>query len=87
MTYIVKTAREFYNYEKDSQAIKDLQDLGFSFDDWGDGYCEISGQLELHVFCVEQIQDLAKRFGEISLTPREIMILNWMSGEDLVPHD
>ena len=86
MTYIVKTAREFYNYEEDSQEIKDLQDLGFSFNDGGD-FCEISGQLELHVFCVEQIQDLAKRFGEISLTPREIMILNWMNREDLVPNE
>ena len=87
MTYTVRTSREFYNYDQDSQEIEDLQDLGFSFEDWSNGFCEIQGSPGLHVFCVEQIQGLARRFGELSITTNEILIMNWMRGEDFVPHD
>jgi hypothetical protein len=85
--YTVRTAREFYSQEQDSQAIRDLSVMGFSFEDWGNGFAAIEGSPEMYVFCIEQIQDLTTKFGEISLTPNEILILNWMNSEDLIPHD
>jgi hypothetical protein len=87
MTYTVHTAREFYSYEQDAQAILDLKAIGFHFEEWGEGFVAIYGTPNMYVFCLDQITDLAKRFGEITLTPNKITIQNWMKSEDLVPHD
>lgn len=85
MKYALKAAREFYSYSEDPESIENLKSAGFHFEDWHNGFCEINSiESELSA---DQVVELAIRFGEISLTPNGILIMNWMTAQDLVPHD
>lgn len=81
----IRTAREFYSYGEDAKAINELQMMGFRFNDWGNGLCLIESN---HVDMLDQtIMDLARKFGEVSVTPDVVTIMNWMRAQDLAPND
>lgn len=85
MRMTIRTAREFYSYGEDAKDINELQMLGFKFDDWGNGVCLIESN---YVDMLDQtIMDLVHKFGEVSVTPDTVIIMNWMRAQDLVPHD
>jgi hypothetical protein len=78
MMYKLLMAKEMYHEKDDAGEIEELKKLGFTFEDWGNGFFYINGSPKIYVSEGDFLGHFLIRFGGLEMTrDGEIKINNF----------